>query len=118
MTKAIAALLFAVFFCGIAHGQDMMLSKALRECVWSGSPAEISPPPPPQDAGLYYMFCIGDKAAALFSEMRGRTNEKKYDGGLTVRSAGRGLQCTLQSSGSVSCLIAIDVGKSLIDAMK
>jgi hypothetical protein len=92
-----------------------MLSKALFDCVRQGSPVILTPT---KEEGRYYWRCEGLSAAALFSEMRGRTSESKTTDGSVVRWPSSGLSCTRDQTTSAFCLLSVDVGSEFLRQMR
>lgn len=114
--RAVTAAIFSLFLCREGQAQNM-LNKAFVDCMRQGYPVIVEPQKGP-DSGLYFWRCEGYVGAALFSEMRGRTNEMPVTTGGVVRWSDRGLSCSQDASGTAGCLIAIEVGKDLLEAMK
>ncbi len=114
MAKLMLAVLAGLLPCGSANAQNM-LSKALVDCMRQGRPVLVGDY---KEDNLYFWYCEGLAAAALFSEMRGRANERPLANGGTVRWPGKGLSCSQGPSKAADCLISIELSKELLDAMK
>jgi hypothetical protein len=113
--KAVIAFVAAFIVSSGVHAQNM-LSKAMHDCMRQGRPVLVGDMY--KEDNLFFWYCEGLPAAALFSEMRGRSNEKPLANGGTVRWPGKGLSCSQAPSRAADCLISIELSKQLLDAMR
>ena len=114
LLRMLLGMVAALLFCSGVAAQNM-LSEAMIDCVRQGRPFTLVPDYRP---GHYYWICEGSPAAALFSEMGGRTSENKTADGWVIRSPSSGLECQRGPTNSTHCRFSVDVGTEFLRLMQ